>query len=341
MKKKVIVIVVIFIMIIVAIAIYRSNLFQKENQTLNDTRWKIKKVYQGSIEDAIESIAIVPRWEEMTITQKFNSVNFLENTYNTRSAKITSDLLGKKLGTSILSGYDAYTNTTYSINGEIYEINNFPEKCAIAVKLENDNEYYAYINTYYKPETLGEFIENLNLREIVDFGSVWYDDSYKDEQGNYHYEEIEFPYVTDDVIWKMLFSDESLPNIHSDNDWHNRLMSISVNIPLFGYENISVSVSEDGYLTTNIFETGKTFFIGKEKVQGFVDYVLENCDGYKTIYVDENGNEINDDMLEDEKDSETKNDTIMMYTNNLVEPPEANFIENQGKNFVEAYEENK
>ena len=42
---------------------------------------------------------------------------------------------------------------------------------------------------------------------------------------------------------------------------------------------------------------------------------MENYDGYKTIYVDEDGNEITDNGLEENKNSNAKEEIIMTYTN--------------------------
>jgi len=38
----------------------------------------------------------------------------------------------------------------------------------------------------------------------------------------------------------------------------------------------NVAVDADGYLQTNILDTAKVFFIGKDKAQAFVDYVTTN-----------------------------------------------------------------
>ena len=102
-------------------------------------------------------------------------------------------MLGENLGIATLSGYDEYSKNTYTKNGTLYTIKNISKECAIAIQLDGTNEYYSYVNSYYRPETLGEFIEDLNLKEIISFGSIWYDDVYTDEEGNTHYDNIEFP----------------------------------------------------------------------------------------------------------------------------------------------------
>jgi hypothetical protein len=77
------------------------------------------------------------------------------------------------------------------------------------------------------------------------------------------------------VIWELLLSDASLTNEY-DKLSSVSLMDISIDIKVIGIKNISLAVTADGYLQTNIFSTGKYFFIGEEKVQAFVDYVLAN-----------------------------------------------------------------
>lgn len=325
--------------VIVLVAIILSTIIIL-NKTSEGHKWKEKKVYVDKEEffKTENMMAKELKWEESSITQKFYTVYFLDKQYDAKHKKIDRNLIGEGLGTAELTGYDYYTGATYKINANIYEIKDFPTKCVVAVRFEDDADYYPYINAYYTPRTLGEFINDLNLKETVEFGSVWYADSYNDKDGNYHYDKIEFPDVPDDIIWQMLLSDETLKNVHDDNTYHSEIMSISVNIPIFGYENIGITISEDGYLTTNIFETGKTFYIGEEKVEEFVNYVLDKYDGYKTIYVDENGKEINEnEYLDEQEPGEGANEIIMVYQNGVVEPYEANISGGNGKNYTEAY----
>ena len=48
-------------------------------------------------------------------------------------------------------------------------IKNISEECAISVQFEEDNKYYVYVNSYYKSNTLKEFIEDLNIKENISF----------------------------------------------------------------------------------------------------------------------------------------------------------------------------
>ena len=84
----------------------------------------------------------------------------------------------------------------------------------------------------------------------------------------------------------MLLDDLTAKNVdnYDSMNFFNK-MSINVFIPVLGYENISLSVTEDGYITTNILDTGKAFYIGEDKTDMFIEYVLNNCQGYEIIYI--------------------------------------------------------
>ena len=304
------------------------------NNKQEEGHWIAKEVYVNE-DNAEIAIGVVPTWEYRSITEKFSSLEFLENSYSSRHTKIESTLIGESLGTAVLKGYDTYAEKEHSIGARIYKVKDLPEKCVIAIQFENDTDYYVYINAYYRPETLGQFIEDLNLKETVEFGSVWYEYSYRDEQDNYNHENIEFPDVTDEIIWQMLFDNLTASNIHNDYEVHKRIMSISVNMPLFGYEKISVSICEDGYITTNIFDTGKTFYIGKDKVDAFVNYILENYQGYKIVYIYEN--------IEEDKTENKATEKIVVVENSLdgskvISTYNVDEMNTNGSNFTEPYD---
>ena len=114
----------------------------------------------------------------------------------------------------------------------------------------------------------------------------------------------------------MLFNNVNLQNIYSDNDIgkytsekFSQSIEISVDIELLGYENISVSLTDKGYLLTNILDTGKGFYIGEDKVQEFLNYIKENYDGYEIVYIDEKSTNV--------ENNEEKESIIM--TENKIE----------------------
>ena len=307
------------IVFIAVIGIYKSGIFTSKPDIAISKKdgWIIKEVKTDKT--TTSDTAIVPRWNEMSISQQFGEVEYTNNKYSSRIAKISKNNILKNIGNTTLTGYDTYTETTYSKKGDLYSIKGIAEKCAIAVKFEGDTDYYVYVNSYYRPKTLGEFIEVLNLKDNISFGTIYYNYWDKDSEENIN---VEFYDVDNAIIWNKLFSNLNLENIYSDNDTgkytserFSQSISISVDIPLLGYKNISVSLTDKGYMLTNILDTGKGFYIGEDKVKEFLEYIKENYDGYKIVYVDENGKEMTD------KNMETENNIVeekIMMTENTV-----------------------
>ena len=62
------------------------------------------------------------------------------------------------------------------------------------------------------------------------------------------------------------------------------MLDLSVSLPLLGYDNISISLREGGWVLTNLLSTGKLFQVGEEAAGDFVRYVLEECPGYRSRY---------------------------------------------------------
>lgn len=272
----------------VSVAIWQMGVFDDTsnqnttNTTMEDSRWPKKTVYvEGENEAGGEEIAIIKKWYEMGISEQFSEFDLNNNKYSTNVCEIAHEHIGNIIDEVTLAGYDIYEDKTYTANAVAYEIKDISSQCAVAIQFEGRTDYYVYKNSWYRPKTLGEFIDILNLGETISFGKVYY--SYFDKNNDNH--RIEFEDIDDKVVWDILLTDKTLQNQHEDKHWHISLMGISVDIPLLGYENISLAVTEDGYLTTNILDTGKCFYLGEDKVQEFVDYVIDNCEGYEIVYV--------------------------------------------------------
>lgn len=308
------------IVFIAVIGLYKSGIFTSKPDIIISKKddWIIKEV-QVDKKDTPTNTAVIPKWNEMSISQQFNEVEYNNSKYSSRITKISNNNILKNIGNATLTGYDTYTETTYNKKAELYSIKDIEEKCAIAIKFEGDTDYYVYVNSYYRPTTLGEFTKDLNLEEIISFGTIYYNYWDEDLQEDIN---VEFYGVDNKIIWQKLFNNKNLENIYSDNDTEkytserfSQSIGISVDIPLLGYKNISVSLTDKGYLLTNILDTGKGFYIGEDKVQEFLDYIKDNYNGYKIVYVDESGSGITDEEVKTEKN--IVEEKIMMTENTV------------------------
>lgn len=252
----------------VAVAVWPQG---KTPQT--DGQWPVKYV---EVTKSSAEIAIVPKWDERTQPERFSELNAGDIRYTTGgNITLPPELVGAPLGSTTLQGYDFYTDTTHDTTVVYYAIVGIDPTCAVAVQFEGERAWYPYSNHWYMPDTLAQFISDLNLREHLTTASVWYRPDGRT---------VEFVGLQTETVWDLLLSDGTPTNI--DIKRPDNVMSVSVSLPLLGIENVSLAVTADGYLTTNLLGTRKSFYIGEETTAAFAAYVLEHCEGTEIIYVD-------------------------------------------------------
>lgn len=216
---------------------------------------------------------ISPHWDDLIISEKFREIKLGDITYSSQLDEIGKEHILEFISETDMTGYDKYEDKTYTEKGKIYSINHISTKCAVAVQIGEDEAYHIFINPWYFPETLGDFIADLDLRNTIVFGDVYYD-TYEYSKTFSKHTRRTYENVDDSVIWNMLLSDTSLKNVEYNHPYDR--ISVETDIPILGYKNISFSVTTDGYIITNILNDQKCFFVGKEKTDAFAEYLKEN-----------------------------------------------------------------
>lgn len=242
--------------------------------------------------ETFPDIAYVYPWEERTNDDRFPEFE-LEGIEYRSAGMLTDAVIGETLGRVTLKGYDHYLT---AVNGQeidaaehetsaaVYPIEGIDGTYALALSFEGDETLYVYRNHSYTVENLAELTDALALPETLAFGSVY--QNYFNEENEYI--SLEFVGARRERVWELLFSDRSITASdhydHFNDDSHS--MSISVSAPLLGHHNKSVTVTESGYLWTNLIDTGVAFFIGEEAANAFMHYITSECKGYQIIYDD-------------------------------------------------------
>lgn len=216
---------------------------------------------------------IMPHWDDLVICEKFREIKLGDITYSSQVDEIGKEHILKFISESDMSGYDIYEDKTYTEKGKIYSIKHISTECAVAVQIGEDEAYYVFINPWYFPETLGDFITDLDLRNTVVFGDVYYD-TYEYSKTFSKHTRRTYENVDDSVIWDMLLTDTSLKNVEYNRPYDR--IGVETDLPILGYKNIAFSVTTDGYIITNILGTQKCFFAGKDKTDAFAEYLKEN-----------------------------------------------------------------
>lgn len=240
-------------------------------------------------EPAIETVTgaemmICPKWEDRITSDKFPEVMLGETSYASQRTEIAAENIGEFMSDTVMSGYDIYEDKTYTTDAKVYSVNNISTDCAVAVRIGNEEVYYVYINVWYTPETLGDLIDAIDMKNTVSFGKAYKDYTDYDKK---EFVSVVFADFDDSIVWNMLLTDTEVKNIEYDR-FKEMLISVSVDIPLLGYKNISLGVTKDGYIVTNIMSTQKCFFIGTEKAEAFEAYISENVAFKEMVTVYEN-----------------------------------------------------
>lgn len=225
----------------------------------------------------VTSISIVPvtPWAELAIYDQYCFLDYNETQYDSTVRELLSpELVGSVLMQTEAFGWE-------NVNGgerikhtnlvSVYEIQGISTACAVAVQFEETEELYIYTGSWYRPETMGQFISDLNLKENLTFGSI----HYTGEHSSFRFDGIDPA-----VVWELLLSEPDAKECYNDFELYllpRDIMNISISYPLFGIQNVSLSVCEGGYIKSNLLGTGKLFYIGEEKTEAFMDYVWDNC----------------------------------------------------------------
>lgn len=228
-------------------------------------------------------------WDKLSDAERYTEFSWNGEKYSSRVYKIDKEKINKNsVQNTTITGYSyddcdeilykgadkgsSNEPVAHKIQAKLYSIKGISASCALAVQFEGDTDYYAYVSYTYKPKNLGQFIDDLSLDENLHFNSV---NSYK----------IDFSDEQQKMIAKHLFADRNAVCIKDfdNHEFGSTIMEFGISVSVLGYENIYIGVTEDGYIITNILDTGKAFYIGTEKAQDFVNYIQSQVVDFDVI----------------------------------------------------------
>ncbi|MBQ1955108.1 MAG: hypothetical protein II350_05160 [Clostridia bacterium] len=300
------------------LAVVGTVFFTNRNSEPN---WPVEEIYMGTavtteatyVETEL-GVAIIPTWDERKMPEKFNYFEFDGKEFSIshrREEPLAEAEIGQSLGEVTLSGYDIYTDQTHETSGEVFEIRGISKECALGIRFEGDGATYVYMNRWYSPATLADFAADLNFEENLTFGGASM--HYFDEDGELSY--VNFEDFEDSAVWDMLLSDGSLENMGDVTVVS--VLTVSVSHELLGYENMALCICEDGTVWTNILGMMKSFFVGKEKTDAFIDWVIENVPGKRIVYVYPET-----DATETYEDTDMGEESVVSFTSSGYIPEE-------------------
>ncbi len=211
-----------------------------------------------------EAAALVLRWEDRTLSERYLEMTFGEIRYSTRGQAIDASRLGAKLGKCDAWGFDHYTDRTYHQDFAVYEITGIQSEKLVAVCMEG-NYYVFRMEGYNPPATFGELMTAYNLTENLPLSRFSYGDAY-------HLLE------EDAFVWQILAECADAPVVE-DDDFRvsGKHISFTATSEALGIYKRVFFVTEDGYVKTNILDYGYVYYIGQEAAGRIIEHALSKA----------------------------------------------------------------
>ena len=251
-----------FAVIVIAGAAFFPSLLKGKEPQGTDGRYK--DIYIHTSESAI----IWP-WEYRTTFEKYTSLMMNAVEYNSKRNAVSESLVGDKIGTYTVTGYDETTDKKYTVDAEVYHLLNVTADQFIAVKIEDD--YCVFKNNEYNPpNTLGKLFEQVELSKVVELNRFSENDSTPDSK---HY-----LLNDDEYIWEVLSECKEAPFVE-DQNWcagDRSYLSFTITSEVLGVYKVAMYVTEDGYLWTNAFSWQYLYNIGEDATGKIITYAKEN-----------------------------------------------------------------
>ena len=211
-----------------------------------------------------EAAALVLRWEDRTLGERFLEMSLDRVQYGNRGQTIDASMLGGELGICDAWGFDHYTEQTYHQDFAVYAIEGIQEEKLVAVCMEGT--YYVFLQDGYNPpETLGELLAVYNLAENLPLTRFSLDEQY-------------YLLENDDVIWQILAECGDAPVVEDDDFLvSGKHISFTATSEALGIYKRVFYVTKDGYVKTNALDYGYVYFIGAEAAGRIMEYALANA----------------------------------------------------------------
>lgn len=270
---------------------FGRNTETEHTAATDDVKESASNAANGAYAETVEDeTATVPSWEERSIASKFSEIIRGDCEYSVWNKKANNDDIGSFIEKTVITGRDYLTEKEYTQNAELYELRGIAREAAIAVKYDGDEDFYICRSYNYRPATLGLFINALGLEKNLEFKDVCADI----RKGEKVTKRIEYTGWNAKKITELLLECKSAESADEEEvPWFSADLEIDASLNAVGQTGVYIAISRDGYLETNILDTGKLFFIGKSAAERFIGYFEKNC-ASKTLQTysvsDDNGN---------------------------------------------------
>lgn len=188
-------------------------------------------------------------WDEMTYGERYRTITVQDFIYIYASESVAEGRIGEKIITE---------NTVYPFV-EIYGIKGMTNDLFVAVKFSEDEkgEYFLYLRSNYKPETLGDLLDAIGLENNVNFignSAIYQDKGYNYDGKGSSDDLIEIVYNIDakghKALSGLLWKNRNAECVEADKN--SNFSKVTVETEFLG-QSASFSVEESGIFKTKTY----------------------------------------------------------------------------------------
>lgn len=148
---------------------------------------------------------------------------------------------------------------SYTTIIDIFTLEGLSENLAIGVRFPDDKRIYMYVNTFYIPETLGEFLDAIDYDNTVTYGGITLYPGNNFPVNDKNFKDIK----------NHLLSDTEATNILNMSVTET-CVTATIYCRELGRENKFFKISESGYISTNLIGYEYVFYVGEKAVHDFL-----------------------------------------------------------------------
>lgn len=258
--------------------------------------WLARRNGTAAVDPGETDLYVIPTWEERELPDRYDTAEIGGRRYGSLMIKAEPAEVGGYLCETVLTGYDRADINFYiapekaksdQIGAEVYAVKAYDSKYVVAIRFEGKGDYYVYQTDDEAAQTLGELIDRLDLRQNLVFDALV--TTYRENDREIT---MEVPLPERSELWTLLTSApqaryEQLDALtHPAGGSQNRRLQLRCSLTTVSrprgqddlYDGYYFDVSEDGYLFSNVFQTG-AYFIGGERARAFIEEVLSGGGG--------------------------------------------------------------
>lgn len=185
-------------------------------------------------------------------------VKLNECVYTQAEVEVADNYIENYIGEGLLKGIHINEHISKETKAYIYKITGVSESAAVAVRIDEQEGYYLFINPDFKTETFSEFVEAYNLKNYSDLNAV----AIYGQGGHTISENID-----GNVIWDILTAGGGYAVDYKSLYFDYEIAAgIKMEVSIYGCADVPITLFDEGYVVVYLGEINGAYYVGADKI---------------------------------------------------------------------------